>query len=327
MRSLVDLPKAHLHVHLEGAIRSTTLLDLARRHSIEPPRYTFQDLAAFFDTYQRVRECLLDADDFRRIAYELCQDEAAQGVRYAEVTFSPAFHALRLGSWDSPLQAVLDGFAQGQEEFGATCKLVLDHSRRRPMELAEKTLELALKYRDRGVVGFGLGGPENGYPPEPYATVFERAIDGGLHSVPHAGEEAGPTSIRGALVALKAERLGHGVRVLEDPDLVAEVRERQIPLEVCPSVNVTTGVFPSYAEHPLPRLLDQGLLVTLNADVPAMLDAPLLREYERAREAFGFSDDMLAQIARNGVNASFSHDKARLIAEIDTWEKAQTVRA
>ena len=154
------------------------------------------------------------------------------------------------------------------------CRLILDHSRRRPYELAEQTLALAVRYRDRGVVGFGLGGPEHGYPPEPYAPLFLEAIDNGLHSVPHAGEEAGPASIRGALDALHAERLGHGVRILEDPDLVAEVAERRIPLEVCPSVNVTTGVFPSLAEHPLPRLLEAGLVVTLNADVPGHARRP-----------------------------------------------------
>ena len=121
------------------------------------------------------------------------------------------------------------------------------------------------------MVGLGLGGPEAQFPPEPYARVFEAAVDGGLHPVPHAGEDAGPSSIRGALRALRAERLGHGVRVLEDPELVAEVRERRIPLEVCPSINVATSVFPSLAEHPLPKLLSEGLVVTLNADVPSMI--------------------------------------------------------
>jgi adenosine deaminase len=321
-RSIEVLPKAHLHVHLEGTIRAATLVELAARHGLpDPGPYAFADLASFFTTYQRVRECLGDAEDFRRIAYELCQDEAAQGVRYAEVTFTPAFHALRLGDWDMPIAAILEGFASGESDFGVRARLILDHSRRRPYELAEQTLALALRYRDRGVVGFGLGGPENGFPPEPYAPLFLEAIDNGLHSVPHAGEEAGPPSIRGALDALHAERLGHGVRILEDPDLVAEVAARRIPLEVCPSVNVTTSVFPSLADHPLPRLLEAGLVVTLNADVPAMLAAPISHEFTVARDVFGLDDETLAAIARAGVEASFmdAGQKATLGRAIEAW--------
>jgi adenosine deaminase len=320
-RDLRALPKVHLHVHLEGTIRPSTLLAIAHRHGAQPPGETFANLASFFVNYQRVRECLHDPEDFQRIAYELCQDEAAQGVRYAEVTFSPAFHGLRLGDWDMPIQSILEGFLEGAQAFGIRCRLVLDHSRRRPLELAEKTLELALRYRDSGVIGLGLGGPEADYPPQPYARVFEKAVDGGLHSVPHAGEEAGPASIRGALDALRAERLGHGVRVLEDADLVAEVRERRVPLEVCPSINVLTGIFPSVQEHPLPRLLGEGLVVTLNADVPAMTASPLGREYELARETFNLTDETLSSIARAGVQAAFlpDADRADLHAEIDAW--------
>jgi adenosine deaminase len=163
--------------------------------------------------------------------------------------------------------------------------------------------------------------PEAGYPPEPFAPLFLRALDAGLHSVPHAAEEAGPASIRGALESLRAERLGHGVRVLEDPDLVAEVRDHRIPLEVCPSINVTTGIFPSLAEHPLPRLLEAGLVVTLNADVPAMMRAPVGHEYTVGREVFGLDDATLATIARAGIEASFmdADQKAPLGAEIDAW--------
>ncbi len=255
VRDLRALPKTHLHLHLEGAIRPATLVQLAAECGVEAPSGRFVDLAGFFIDYQRVRACVGSEAAFRRIAFELCEDEAAQGVRYAEVTFSPAFHALR--------------------EF----------------------------------------------PPEPYSRVFEAAVDGGLHSVPHAGEDAGPSSIRGALQALRAERLGHGVRILEDPELVAEVRERRIPLEVCPSINVATGVFPSLAEHPLPKLLSKGLVVTLNADVPRMIPTSVTREYELARDTFGLHDESLAQIARNGVFAAFltRTEQAELNREIDAW--------
>ena len=328
MRSIRALPKAHLHVHLEGTIRPTTLLDIAQRHGAPAPqglhetaRYAFTNLAAFFVDYQRVRDCLQDPEDFQRIAYELCQDEAAQGVRYAEVTFSPAYHALRLGDWDMPIMAILEGFARGEEEFGIQCRLILDHSRRRPYDLAQQTLRTAVRYRDKGVIGLGLGGPEADYPPEPFAPLFLDALDAGLHSLPHAGEEAGPPSIRGALDALKAERLGHGVRVLEDPDLTAEVRERQIPLEVCPSINIATGIFGSLNDHPLPKLLEAGLLVTLNADVPAMTGSPIGNEFALARATFGLDDAALAKLARASVHASFmdAGTKAQLDREIEEW--------
>jgi adenosine deaminase len=323
-RPLAALPKAHLHVHLEGTIRPPTLVAVAARHGLQIPagvRYRFVDLAGFFADYQLVRQCLVDADDFRRIGYELCEDEAAQGVRYAEVTFTPEFHAVRLGDWDMPVAAILEGFAQGESDFGIRCRLVLDHSRRRPYELAEQTLAVAKRYSERGVVGFGLGGPESGYPPEPYAPLFLAALDAGLHSLPHAGEGAGPSSIRGALEALRAERLGHGVRVLEDADLVAEVRDRRIPLEVCPSINVRTGIFPSLAEHPLARLLEAGLVVTLNADVPAMIDTPLTAEFTIARDVFRLDDHALADLARASVRASFlEHGERQAIEhEIDVW--------
>ncbi len=331
-RSLLGLPKAHLHVHLEGTIRPATLVDIAARHGVAAPlgaqdgaRYAFRDLASFFVDYQRVRDCLNDADDFRRIAYELCQDEAAQGVRYAEVTFSPAYHALRLGDWDMPVATILEGFAQGESDFGIKCRLILDHSRRRSYELAEQTLAAAVRFRDRGVIGLGLGGPEADYPPEPFAPLFLRALDAGLHSLPHAGEEAGPASIRGALSALRAERLGHGVRVLEDADLVAEVRERRIPLEVCPTINVTTGIFSSLHEHPLPKLLDAGLVVTLNADVPAMTASPVAQEYAHARATVGLDDATLAQIARASVGSSYLDNSAKqsIAGEIDEWLAAE----
>jgi adenosine deaminase len=323
-RPLVTLAKAHLHVHLEGAIRPATLVDIGARHGLHMPasmRFRFVDLAGFFADYQRVRECLVDAHDFRRIAYELCEDEAAQGVRYAEVTFTPAFHALRLGDWDMPIAAILEGFAHGESDFGIRCRLVLDHSRRRSYELAELTLAVAKRYRERGVVGFGLGGPESGYPPEPYAPLFLAALDAGLHSLPHAGEGAGPSSIHGALEALHAERLGHGVRVLEDADLVDEVRERRIPLDVCPSINVMTGIFPSLAEHPLPRLLEAGLVVTLNADVPAIIDTPVVAEYTTARDVFRLDDHALAGLARASVRASFleAGERQAIEREIDVW--------
>ena len=326
IRDLYSLPKVDLHVHLEGSIRPATLSDLADRYGVTKPqalsrdRWAFANFSDFIEQYVWSCECLRAPEDFVRIAREFCEDEARQGTRYAEVTFTIASHAVRYADdWDMPIEAVLEGFKAGEETTGVRCRLVLDHARGFPMELADATLEAALRHQD-GVVALGLGADER-FPPEPYGPVFQRALGAGLHSVPHAGEAAGPASVWGALRSLGAERIGHGVRALEDPLLVAELRDRQVPLEVCVTSNVETAVVPSLGQHPLRQLLDAGLVVTLNSDDPAMFNSPLLGEYELARETFSMTDEELSAIALAGVRASFmeSESKVRLEAEIDEW--------
>jgi adenosine deaminase len=181
-------------------------------------------------------------------------------------------------------------------------------------------MEVGVRHRDAGVVGIGVGGEER-FGPEPYEEIFLAGIAGGLHSVPHAGENEGTASIRGAVRQLRAERIGHGIRILEDPALVAEVRERGIALDVCPTSNVKTRSVPSLEEHPLPAMLDAGLVCTLASDDPTMFGSPLAGEYEQCWSAFGFDDERLAMLARNGVRASFAADelKAELEASIDDW--------
>ncbi len=326
MRDLARLPKAHLHVHLENAVRWDTLAEIAAANGVAVPdhllggRYAFTGFGDFFDQNTLVRHCLQRAADFRRIAYEFCEDEAASGVRYAEVSFSAGAHGDRLGDEELPLDAVLEGLAAGASSFGIECRVVVDHSRRRPVERAWRTVRLGAKYRDAGVVAIGLAGDE-AHPAAPFADVFRAARDAGLHRVPHAGEALGADSIRAAIDTLDAERLGHGMRVLDDADLVAEVRERGIALEVCPTSNVALGFSPSLAEHALPELVDAGLAVTVNTDIPAMLGVTLTDEYANARAVFGYDDDALARLALAGVDASFA-DPARKAAwrdEIAAW--------
>ena len=326
MRDLVGLPKAHLHVHLENAVRPSTLRDLAADTGIDVPddlldgEREFAGSSDFFRQNTLVRSCLLRPEAFRRIAYEFCEDEARSGVRYAEVSFTAAAHGERLGDFEMPLACVLEGLADGGAAFGIQCKVVLDHSRRRPVELAWRTLQLAVENRGVDVVALGLSGDE-AYPADSFAEVFRAARDAGLHRVPHAGEALGPSSIRTALDELGAERLGHGIRVLEDPDLTDEVRERGIALEVCPSSNVALGFVATFADHQLPLLLEAGLAVTLNTDIPSMIAVPLVAEYANAQNAFGFDDAALAALARAAVDASFAEQetKTRLHREIDAW--------
>ncbi|TDD33966.1 adenosine deaminase [Actinomadura sp. KC06] len=323
MRDLLSLSKVHLHVHLESTVRWATLREIGVANGVKVPDDVgaFGSFAAFFAQNDLVRACLRRADDFRRVAFEFCEDEAAQGVRYAEVSFTAAGHGERLGDLGMPLAAVLEGLDAGREAFGIECRLILDHSRRRSVERAWRTLDLSRRHE--GVVAVGLAGDES-YPGDPFNEVFATAREAGLHVVHHAGEGEGPASIRQAIGPGHAERLGHGIRVLDDPDLVAEVRERQIPLEVCPSSNLALGFVPALEDHPLPRLLDAGLIVTLNTDIPALIGTPLSAEYARVRDAFGYDDQILASLARAGVDASFapSSTKSRLHREISAWLSA-----
>lgn len=322
MRDLALLPKAHLHVHVESAIRWSTLREIgvANRVAVPPGERTgFAGFGPFAEHNGLVRDCLRRPEDFTRIAREFCADEAAQGIGYTEVTFTAASHGERLGDLDMPLAALLRGLAQGQAEHGIEARVLLDHPRRRSVERFRRTLDLARRYAE-GVVGIGLAGAEN-HPVEPFAPVFAEAKAAGVRLVHHAGEECGPDSIRDAVRIGRADRIGHGIRILDDPDLVAEVRERGVPLEVCPSSNVALGLVPSLADHPLPRLRDAGLTVTLNADIPASIGTTLTCEYTRVRDTFGYDDTVLAELATAAVDASFAPEptKRRLRTGITDW--------
>ncbi|MFC5827439.1 adenosine deaminase [Nonomuraea insulae] len=315
MRDVRLLPKAHLHVHLESTVRPGTVRDLGGRPEPESGFTTFREFA---DQRAKVRDLLRTAGHFRRIALEFCADEAAQGTRYAEVTFTAASHGERVGEPEMPLEAVLDGLAEGRSRYGIECRVLLDHSRRRPLERLWQTYKLATRYEQ--VIGIGLAGDES-HPLAPFAevfdAVFDAAGDAGLHLVHHAGESAGAASIREALDLGHSERLGHGIRVLDDDALVAEVRERGIPLEVCPTSNVLLGLVPSLPEHPLPRLLAAGLVVTINTDG----ETTLADEYARLRDVFGYDDTVLAGLARASIDASFAPEavKEQLRAGVDAW--------
>ncbi len=323
VRDLALLPKAHLHVHLESTVRPDTLAEIAAANGLPVPARPagpFAGFREFADHGSLVRECLVRPEDFHRIAVEFCADEAAQGTRWAEVTFTAASHGERLGSPEMPLEAVLAGLAEGRAAYGVECGVLLDHSRRRPVERARRTVELAARYAGDGVLGVGVAGEES-YPLAPFAEVFADAADAGLHVVHHAGEIEGPGSVREAITVGRAERLGHGVRVLEDPDLTAEVRERGIPLEVCPSSNVVLGLVDGLAAHPFPRLREAGLAVTLNTDIPSVTGTTLTDEYARVREVFGYDDAALAGLARASVDASFAPEatKRALRRDVDAW--------
>ncbi|MGE5225984.1 MAG: adenosine deaminase [Planctomycetaceae bacterium] len=327
MRDLRALPKAELHIHLEGATRVATARELADRdgstlpHGLDDAGWTFRDGLDFIEDYIELCALLTRLDDFRRVALECCEDLAANGVRYAEAVFSPSAHAARLGGdWFGPIEAVLDGLEAGRRDHGVTVRLCPDIVRDLGQEEGARVLDVALRYAGRGVVALGCAGSERA-DIGPFGPLFQRAKAEGLKSVPHAGEWAGPKNVWDTLTHYLPDRIGHGVRAIEDPALVEELARRRIPLEISPVSNVATGVYPSLEDHPFLRLRDAGVIVTLNSDDPPMFGAWLADVYEAARAAWSLSDEELAELARTAVRASFADDvtKASLERGIGEW--------
>jgi adenosine deaminase len=321
------MPKVELHVHLEGAIQPETLLALAQRnrselpaHTVEDIRrwYTFPDFSHFIDTYAVVSSYIQTVDDIVLVAREFLKGQAAQNIRYSEVTYSAYTHYHNWGlSFAEQLAALDRARAWAREALGVNMGVIVDVMRTLPAETGLKVAQRAVQGIGQGVVALGLAGPEVGHPPETFREAFDYARDAGLPAVPHAGEMVGPQSIWGALHALHAIRIGHGVRCLEDPRLVIELRKRQVPLEVCPSSNVALSVARSLGDHPLPRLLDAGLYVTINSDDPPMFNTTLTEEYAKVADALHLSEDDVERLVLNAVRASLlpAAERARLEAQ------------
>ena len=317
MRDLRSLPKAELHLHLEGSVRIQTLRELADRdgtplpHGLDGERWSFRGPVDFIDNYLELCSVFRRLEDFRRLAVECCADLAATGVRYAEAVFSPGNHARRLrDDWDGPIDAVLDGLAIGARDHGVTVRSCPDIVRDDGLAAAERTTDVAIRRSDRGVVALNCAGSER-TDVAPYAPMFRRAREAGLRSVPHAGEWAGPANVRATIEHLRPDRIGHGVRAADDPSLVEEIAASGLPLEVCPVSNVATGTYPHLAAHPFPALRAAGVVVTLNSDDPSMFGGWLTDVYAAARGAWGMSDADLASIAQAAVDASFADERIR----------------
>jgi aminodeoxyfutalosine deaminase len=287
----VIFPKVELHVHLEGTVRAHTLLEIAKRNDYPLPAdtiegldglYDFRDFAHFIEVWVLTTNALQHADDFRQVVVDYAAEAAAHGAVYVEGIFSPAERVRRGVSWEEIFEGYCDGAQEARELHGVEVRLTPDITRGFPLDEADATVRWAAKYRDRGVLGVGLGGLEADFGPEPYAPAFELARDLGLAPVPHAGEVAGPPSIRGALDELGAVRLRHGIRAVEDAGLVDELRDRELVLDVCPISNLRTGAVRSLDEHPLPELVRAGVRCSISTDDPAMFDTDLSRDYEAA---------------------------------------------
>ena len=308
---LADLPKAEVHVHLEGAVRPATLEEFSAREGVSIS-CAFSDLNSFVETYMAATRVMTRPGDYQRMVREYAEDAARAGVRYAELEVSPALSPREFACFEEAA-----GAASRQRDV--VLRLVLGLGRLMPAEMKQQALEATRGLP--GLVAVGLGGPEEGYPPEPFADVFAEARRRGLHSAPHAGETAGPESIRGAMLALKAERIQHGVRAVEDASLVAELAERHIPLAICPTSNLRLGVVASLDKHPLRELWDAGVVVSVNTDDPGFFGCDLVGEYAIAGGLLDLDRAGYGRLALNSVESSFAPEevKADLRAAIHGW--------
>ena len=324
-------PKIELHVHLEATIRPETLLEIARRNdeplpatTVEELRelYRFRDFDHFIEVWILTTNALRTADDFRQVVVDYAEEARRHGGVYIEAIFSPIERTWRGIRWDELFSGYCDGAQEALELHGVEVNLTPDITRDASLEEALTLVRYAAKYRDRRIVAVGLGGLEAQHPPEPFAPAFRAAREAGLGSVPHAGEVAGPASIRGAIDTLDPDRIRHGIRAVEDAALVRELAERGLVLDVTPISNVRTGAVRSLEEHPLPELVAAGVRCSISTDDPEMFDTDLTREYEAAC-SFGIQPRTFYAAGVAGALCS-SETRARLAAIGDEfWAAAE----
>ncbi|MFI6283176.1 adenosine deaminase [Streptomyces sp. NPDC051018] len=328
----MPLPKAELHVHIEGTLEPELAFALAARNGVELPyrdteelrrAYLFQDLQSFLDLYYGLTAVLRTHDDFTELADAYLARAAAQGVRHAEIFFDPQAHTAR----GVPIGTVVEGLARalatGEERYGISGRLIMCFLRDESAESAMRTLDEAKPYLHH-ITAVGLDSAEAGHPPSKFREVYAAAEALGLRKVAHAGEEGPPSYIREALDVLGVERIDHGLRCTEDRELVERLARERIPLTLCPLSNVRLRAIDMLEEHPLRDMMDAGLLCTVNSDDPAYFGGYIGDTFHAVREALGLDDERLRELARNSFEVSFLEDdeerRARLIAEVEAYD-------
>ena len=333
MRDLRGLPKAHLHLHLAGGMRPATVAELARVQGRRLPAELLDPAGARLDVtarrgwsrfqrlYDAARDVVQGPAEVQRLVAEIAEDERSAGSGWVEVQVDPSSYAARLGGLAATVEVVLDAMATASRDTGVGMALVVAANRTRHPGDAETLARVARRYAGRGVVGFGLSNDETRGRPEEFAKAFRLARDAGLLSVPHAGEMRGTRSVRGAVMALGADRLGHGVRAVEDAETMALLAERGVVLEVCPASNVALGVAGALEQVPVRELKAAGVKVALGADDPLLFRSGLLEQYAAVRDQQGLPDAALADLAADAVRGSAAPGevKARLLAGIAAW--------
>ena len=313
------LPKAELHLHIEGTLEPEQIFTFAERNRIELPyasvealraAYEFSDLQSFLDLYYQGMNVLRTERDFEELARAYLARAKAQNVRHAEIFFDPQAHTNRGVAFEVVIDGLWSALRNSRSEYGVSTALILCFLRDLPERSALETLERALPYQER-IVAVGLDSAEVGNPPERFVTVFERARAHGLLTVAHAGEEGPPEYIRQALELLKVSRIDHGIRCVEDEALTERLARTRMPLTVCPLSNVRLHAVASLAAHPIKRMLDRGLCATINSDDPAYFGGYVAENFDRTQQALGLTDGEMVVLARNSFEASYIDDAAR----------------
>jgi len=305
-----SFPKAELHLHLEGSVTAETLVELRQRHGRQSTLaqaqslYQYRDFNGFLMAFKTLTEDLQTPDDYELISYRLMEQLKSENILHAEVYVSVGVCLWRKQDFEAIFEGLERGRERGEREFGVSLLWIFDAVRQFGPGAARDVFGLAAKFRERSVVGIGIGGDEMKAPPEPFREAYAYAASHGLRLTAHAGETAGPESVWGAL-NLGAERIGHGLTAYQDPELIEELATRQIPIEICLTSNLRTGCLVKLSDHPVRRYFDQGLMLTLNTDDPAMFGTTLTREFELAQSEFGFTDEHMRELARNSFEASF----------------------
>ena len=326
---LREIPKAELHIHIEGSLEPELMFEIAQRNgvvlryaSVEEVHqaYDFIDLQSFLDVYYEATQVLLHEQDFYDLTQAYLQKVASQNVRHAEIFFDPQAHTGRGVPFETVITGIRRALVDGEQQLDVSSKLIMCFLRHLSAREAMETLHRALPYEE-WIVGVGLDSSEVGHPPEDFKAVFDRARERGFLTVAHAGEEGPPEYIWQALEELKVSRIDHGVRCVEDPQLVEKLVAEQIPLTVCPLSNVKLRVFDSIQDHNLKRLLDLGLCVTVNSDDPAYFGGYIAENFHAAQEGLHLSRDDVYRLVKNSFQASFlsAGEKQRLLDELDDY--------
>lgn len=312
-RFIEQMPKVELHVHLEGSIRPQTLLQLARRRRVDLPAddvaglrkwFHFQDFEHFVQIYLTCCRCLRDPEDFQLVVEEFLADQERQNVLYTEIHFTIGTHLANGVNGGEVADAIHETLGTAERRRGVRARLIPDIVRDVGPARADRTLEWALAARDKGVVALGLSGSE-GFSDEPFREHFQVARQEGLHRVAHAGEHEGPGSIRSALEVCQAERIGHGIRAVDDPELMEELIAGQVALEICPTSNLCLGAAPEMLRHPVDQLRRAGLQLTINSDDPVLFATSVTEEYEQLAQTFDYGTADLATLAWTAVRHAF----------------------
>jgi aminodeoxyfutalosine deaminase len=334
------LPKAELHLHLEGSVDPATLVELSRRYNTPLPTennrydvagsgdvlteddvrrlYSYKDFNGFLMAFKSVTERLRSPEDYELVTYRLMQKLRQQNIVHAEVYVSVGVIRWR----GQPVEPIFEGMERGRErgqrDFGVSLLWIFDAVRHFGPQAAAEVFNLAARLRERNVVGIGIGGDEARGPAEGFRDLYKKAADNGLRLTAHAGETTGPESVWGA-INIGAERIGHGLSAASDPELMEVMAQKQVPVEMCITSNLRTGACKEMQDHPVKKFFDEGLMVTLSTDDPAMFQTSLNKEFEIAQHEFNFSEDHLRELARNSIEASFLpvEKKLRFMQQID----------